>query len=182
VPLDALRWFAAQAKGPRAPKQVQIEAAPPGVRFSALVDLMGTAIRASAELYIERVRVDDGQLLVDVRLAGVALCVVDDTAVSPIAALLKSGALDLSKPGNLVAYMPKRPPMLIDAKDDRLVLDLLRHPKLARNAHAKRLAAILQPLFHVEAVQTDEREHLAVLLRAFPQGVGHAFETVRRYL
>jgi hypothetical protein len=182
VPLDALRWFAARARGPRAPKDVQIEAAPPGVRFSATVNLMGTAIRASAELYIERVNFGDDALRVEVRLAGVALTLLDPGADSPIAALLKSGALDLSKPGNLVAYMPKRPAVLVEAKDDRIVLDLFKHPKLAKNARAQRIAALIEPLLRVEAVQTDEAEHLDVRLRPFPQGVGYAFETVRRHL
>ncbi len=61
---------------------------------------------------------------------------LDETSESPVAALLRSGALDLSKPGNLAAYMPKRPAMLVAAKDDRVTLDLMRHPKFAKDAPA----------------------------------------------
>ncbi len=56
VPLDALRWLASQIKGKKAPKDLQIEAVPPGVRIGATLSLMGTVVRASAILYIRDVR------------------------------------------------------------------------------------------------------------------------------
>ena len=121
---------------------------PPGVRLGASLDLMGTPVRASAVVYIERVRANATELCLEIRLAEVSLKVTDDTSTTPIAALLKSGALDLSKPGNLVMYMPKRPPILVDAKDDRIVIDLMRHPKFAKNETAQRLVRVLAPLGH----------------------------------
>ena len=45
---------------------------------------------------------------------------------------MKSGALDLSKPGNMVAFMPKRPAALVDAKDDRITL-AVKIPSIASN-------------------------------------------------
>jgi hypothetical protein len=124
LPLDALRWVAARAGGRKAPKDVQIEAVPPGVRVGATIDLMGTVVRASAVLYIEDVRIDTTQLRIETRLADVALKLLSESD-SPVATLLKSGALDLSKPGNLVAYMPRRPPFIIEAEGDRSVLEVM---------------------------------------------------------
>lgn len=182
LPLDALRWLVGQMQGKHAPRDVQIDAAPPGVRIAATMELMGTEVRASTVVFIERVVAADPEFLIEIRLAEVSLVLADESAETPIAALLKSGALDLSKPGNLAAYMPKRPAMLVDARDDRIVLDLLKHPKLAHNGRARKLLGLVQPIVRIETVRTDPAEHLDVSLRAFPAGFGSAVQEIRRQL
>jgi hypothetical protein len=178
VPIAALRWLAIKGVGKKAPKDVQIDAVPPGVRLSASLDLMGTPVRASALVYVERVRLNEQELVLEIRLAEVSLKVTDETSTTPIAALLRSGALDLSKPGNLAAYMPKRPPILVDAKDDRIVIDLMKHAAFARSANAQRLVRVLAPLVSVSGIETGP-EHLDVALRPFPQGVAEVITRVR---
>jgi hypothetical protein len=181
VPLDALRFFAGRAKGKKAPKDLVLEAVPPGLRVAATVDLMGTPVRAGATVFIERVSITPEELRFEIRLAGVSLKVPDDAPESPIAALLRSGALDLSKPGNLAAYMPKRPALLVEAKDDRVVIDLMRHPKIAKNPRAIRAVALLAPLLTVAGIESDS-EHLDVTLRAFPDGLKEAVGGLRKVL
>jgi len=181
VPLAALRWLAVKGAGKKAPKDVQLEAVPTGVRVAASLDLMGTPVRASAVVYIERVRANATELCLEIRLAEVSLKVTDETSSTPIAALLKSGALDLSKPGNLAAYMPKRPPILVDAKDDRIVIDLMRHPKFAKNEAAQRLVRVLAPLVTVSGIES-ESQHLDVALRPFPDGVAEVLARVRNLI
>jgi hypothetical protein len=178
VPIAALRWMAVKGVGKKAPKDVQIDAVPPGVRVAASLDLMGTPVRASAVVYVERVRANATELVFEIRLAEVSLKVTDESSATPIAALLKSGALDLSKPGNLAAYMPKRPPILIDAKDDRVVIDLMKHPKFSRSANAQRLVRFLAPLITVSGIETGP-EHLDFALRPFPEGVADVLTRVR---
>jgi hypothetical protein len=179
VPLDALRFFAGRAGGKKGPKDLILEAVPPGLRVRATVELMGTPVRADATVFIERVSINAEELRFEIRLANVALKVADDAPESPIAALLRSGALDLSKPGNLAAYMPKRPALLVDAKDDRIVIDLMRHPKIAKNPRAIRTLAVLAPLLTVAGIESDS-EHLDVTLRAFPDGLREAVGGLRR--
>jgi hypothetical protein len=181
LPLDALRWLAGQARGKSAPKDVQIEAVPPGIRVGASVDAMGTPVRASAVIFIERIRLNPEELRFEVRLADVSLKVLDDKADSPVAALIKSGALDLSKPGNLAAYMPKRPPVLVEAADDRIVVDLMKDPKIARNPKISRIIGLVTPLVGIRAIETDW-EHLDDALSPFPEGIGEALEAVRSVL
>ena len=178
VPLAALRWLAIKGAGKKAPKDVQIEAVPPGVRLSASLDLMGTPVRASGVVYVERVQLNELELRFELRLAEVSLKVTDENSTTPIAALLKSGALDLSKPGNLAAYMPKRPPILVEAKDDRIVIDLMKHPKFSRSGNAQRLLRVLAPLLTVSGIETGP-EHLDVALQPFPQGVAQVIARVR---
>lgn len=179
LPLDALRWIAGRTNGSGTARHVEIAAVPPGVRLGASFDLMNTPLRASADIFVERIAVASDKLLFEVRLANVKLNVEDPTVESPLAALLRSGALDLSKPGNLVHYMPKRPPLLVEARDDRIVIDLLLHEKFAKSRSFKRWVGRITPLLTLHAIETDS-SHLDVALRAFPDGLDSAFENLRR--
>jgi hypothetical protein len=181
LPIAALRWLATNLGGKKAPQDVEISAVPPGVRVAATVDLMGTTVRASAIVIIQSLKLDAETLRIEIKLREVALKCLDDRQETPVAALLRSGALDLSKPGNLAAYMPRRPALLVEAQGDRIVLDLMKHPKLARDARLKRALHALVPLVTVAAIESDP-EHLDVALRAFPDGLGEVVAGFRRAL
>jgi hypothetical protein len=178
VPMDTIRYFARElGGGPKAPKDVVIEAAPPGIRVGATVDAMGTPIRAAAVVYIEELDVSTEQIRIGLRIEGLTLTVQGDSA-SPVAGLLKSGALDLSKPGNLVAFMPKRPPALIDAKDDRLVVDLMKVPQIAENPKVRQALQVVTPVFGVRALKTKD-DHLDLHLKADISGLPVAVAAAR---
>jgi len=181
VPIAALRWAAGRLGGKKAPRDVEIHAVPPGVRVGATVDLMGTTVRAKATVFVDDLRLGADTLRIELRLADVSLKVLDDTQDTPVAALLKSGALDLSKPGNLAAYMPKRPALLVEARDDRIVLDLMKHPKIAHDERLRRAISVLLPLVTVRAIETDP-EHLDIALRALPEGFGEVVLGLKRGL
>jgi hypothetical protein len=182
LPLAALRWLAAElSAGRRGPEDLELEAVPPGIRAAATLDLMGNRIRASAVVTVDEVRFNADELRVGLRLADVSVALRAEAKDSPVATLLKSGALDLSKPGNLAAYMPKRPAMLVEAKDDRVVLDLMKLPAVAQNPKLIRAIRMLTPVLSVSSVETDW-EHLDVVLEAFPQGVADAVQEMRRAL
>jgi hypothetical protein len=168
LPLSGIRWLAGRLGGSRAPKDLQIDSVPPGLRFAASLDLMKTPVRASAVVYIEDIRMNDDEIRVEVRLSDVALRLTGESD-SAVATLLKSGALDLSKPGNLVAVMPKRPKAIIEARDDRIVLDLMNVPKLASNPRVRDILSILTPALGVRSIRTDS-DDLVVALRASPIG------------
>src|SRR6478736_6337282 len=153
VPLAALRWFAGQAKpSKKAPKDIEIGTAPPALRLSASVDAMGTPVRASAAVRIDEVSVSADSIRIGVRLNDVRLSLLAESD-SPVATLIKSGALDLSKPGNLVKYIPKRPAAVVEADGDRIVVDLMRVPALAKNEKVKAILAIVAPILGVRAVE-----------------------------
>jgi hypothetical protein len=178
VPMDAVRYFAREfGGGPRAPKEVVIEAAPPGLRLAATVDAMGTPLRAVAVVYVEELDISTTQLRIGLRVEGLTLTVLGDSP-SPIAGLIKSGALDLSKPGNLVAFMPKRPAALVDAKDDRLVVDLMKIPTIARNPKLKRVLSVVTPVLGVRALKTRD-DHLDLHFKADISGVSQAIAAAR---
>jgi hypothetical protein len=177
VPLATLRWFAGQIQGKKAPKELEITSAPPALRFSAVVDAMGTPVRASAAIKIDEITISEEAIRVGVRLREVKLALAGESD-SPVATLIKSGALDLSKPGNLVKFVPKKPPAVVEAEGDRVVVDLMKIPKLAADPRIKRFIRVLSPVVGIRAIETD-RDHLYVKFRASPMGLPEAIGNLR---
>ena len=178
LPLAALRYLSSQAKMPRkAPKDIDISSAPPAIRISLSVDAMGTPVRATAAIRIDEIDLSPGAMRIGMRLSDVKLALLGESD-APVATLIKSGALDLSKPGNLVKFLPKRPPAIVEADGDRIVLDLMNVPAIAGNALLRRALAIVTPVVNVRAVETD-RDHLYVALKASPRGLPRAIAALR---
>jgi hypothetical protein len=179
VPLAAVRWLAARGGGHRLPSDIVVEAVPPGIRVAATLELMGSRLRASSLVFVERIRVSSEELRVELRFSEADLKLLDESK-SPLAALIRSGALDLTKVGNLVAVMPKRPPYLVEARGDRVVLDLKRHPALSTQ-RSDLLLRLITPIVTVTEVGTQP-EHLDVKLGLFAEGVQAAVDAIRDLL
>ena len=178
VPLDAIRWFVANTPPKKAaPTDVTITAQPPAVNLGATVNLMGTSVRASASVRVDELRIQPDELRVALRLSQVDMRLLGDSN-TPVAGLIKSGALDLSKPGNLVNFMPKRPDVLIDAHDDVVVIDLMKNPKFAGNFKLRRILQTLTPVVNVSVLRTDG-DFLVLGLRATPLGFPRALTAAR---
>jgi hypothetical protein len=175
VPLDALRFLVRQLKGKNAPEDVEMVAVPPGLRVAATLNAMKTKLRASATLLIEEMRLGPEELRFSLRLRHVSLAVIGQSD-SPVATLVNSGALDLSRPGKLVANLPKRPPFIVEADGDRLVIDLMRDPKLARKL--RRAAGVLTPLVTVTGVES-KGDVMTLQLACFPEGLLGALGSIR---
>lgn len=178
VPLASLRWLAGQIQGKKAPKEVEIDSTPPALRFSAVIDAMGTPLRAGASIKIDEVHISADSIRVGIRLRDVKLAVLSDVE-SPVSMLVRSGALDLSKPGNVVKFLPKKPPAIVEAEDDRIVLDLMQVPKIASNKALRKALSVIAPVLGVGAIETDD-DHLYVKLKATPAGLGEALGALRR--
>jgi hypothetical protein len=179
VPIDGIRWLLEQiARGGKVQDPVITEV-PPGIRITATIDLMKTPVRASAVVYIDRMVITPAQIRIETRLEEIWMEVQGDVQ-SPIAALIRSGALDLSKPGNLAKYMPL-PPSIVEARDNRIVLDLMKDPKIAANPMVRRVLPLVTPLLTAYALETDD-DHLEVVFRPLPEGLRPAASAIRRHL
>jgi hypothetical protein len=179
VPLAALRWFAARASGRHAPQDIRIETVPPGIRLGATLRIMGATVRTSALVFVDGVRLGRSELRLELRFSEVELELLDH-AKSPLSSLLRSGALDLTKLGNLVAVMPRRPAFVVEAEGDRIVIDLKRHPAF-QGARTETLLALITPLVTITGVATDH-EHVDVELGVLEQGVAAAVASWRSIL
>jgi hypothetical protein len=179
VPIAALRWLSSQTKLPKkAPRDIDIGSAPPAVRISLSVDAMGTPVRASAAIRVDQIDLSPDAMRIGLKLSEVKLALIGESD-SAIATLIKSGALDLSKPGNLVKFLPKRPPSIIEADGDRIVIDLMKMPAIAGNGRLRRALAIITPVMSVRAIEAD-RDHVYVAFRASPRGLPRALAALRR--
>lgn len=180
VPLDALRWFIANTPpSKKAPQDVTISPRPPAIGIGATVDLMGTTVRAGASIRVDRIEVSDTQFKVTLRLSDVTMKVLGES-FTPVAGLIKSGALDLSKPGNLAKYMPL-PPTVVEARDNRIVIDLMKDPKIAGNPMVQRILPLITPVVTAYGLETDD-DHLEVMFRPLPDGLRPAASAIRRHL
>ena len=178
VPLAALRWLGQQAERSGKVQDFKIDSVPPGLRLSGDLDAMNTPIRASAIIFVERVVFNDEELTVALRLEEVMLK-LNGESDSPIAALIKSGALDLSNPGTLVNFMPGRSPVLAEANGNRIVLDLMRDPNVGKNPLVRRAVSLLTSFVTLHGVETDTK-HLDIAFRALPTGLGGAAQSIRK--
>jgi hypothetical protein len=179
VPLAALRYLSSQARLPKkAPRDIDIGSAPPALRLSLSIDAMGTPVRASAAVRIDEIELSSETMRIGLKLSDVRLALLGESE-TPVATLIKSGALDLSKPGNLVKFVPKRPPAIVEADGDRIVIDLMKVPAVADNFLLRRALAVVTPVVNVRAVETD-RDHLYVALRASPRGLPRALAALRQ--
>lgn len=178
VPLAALRWLGQQAERNGKVEDFHIDSVPPGLRLSGNLDAMNTPIRASAIIFVERVVFNDEELTVALRLEEVMLK-LNGESDSPVAALIKSGALDLSNPGTLVNFMPGRSPVLAEANGNRIVLDLMRDPNIGKNHLVRRAVSLLTSFVTLHGVETDTK-HLDIAFRALPTGLGGAAQSIRK--
>ncbi len=164
IPIDGLRWLAEHVLPQTLfPIGLSVEAAPPMIRLGAEVNAMGTPLRASLCLGVDEVVINADALRLSLRVADVDLQMAGES-VSPLAVLIKSGVLDLSRPGDLVHHLPMRPPVIAEAEGDRIVFDLFKIPLVAVNPAVRVAAALLSAVLSVEAIEADE-ERLYVVLR-----------------
>lgn len=174
LPLDALRWLASRAKGKKAPRDVVIGAKPPALTVGATIDLMGNPVRVQTAIRVEELRLGPEELRVTLRLSDFSIGALDPN--SPAQQLFN--AIDKSKPANLVNFLPKRSPALVEAKDDLLVLDLMKLPKIAENPQVKRALGVITPVLVIREIATQD-DHLLVSWMPRPQGLTAAVQALR---
>jgi hypothetical protein len=173
IPIDVLRWGAAQlGSNAKAPKDLDLGTSPPGLRIGATVDALGTPIRASGLVRFDEVVVSRSSIRLGIRLNDLKLMLTGESD-SPLAILIKSGMLDLSKLSNVLRVLPKRLPVLVEAEGDRVVVDLLGIPSLANNARLRRALSVLTPVLAIRAIETED-DYLYVSLSATPGGIREA--------
>ena len=180
VPLAAFRYLAQELIDASKAEDVEIAAEPPGLRLAGTFDLMHTRVRGGAVLFIDRVVVSGTELRVELRLEDVALKPVDPKKTQ-ISALLRANALDLSRPGDLIANLPDMPPMIVSAVGNRIALDLMQVPKLARDMRVRHALGMVTSLISLDRVETHT-DHFDLAFRPLPQGFSAVVDAVGEHL
>jgi hypothetical protein len=78
-----------------------------------------------------------------------------------------------------VKFLPRRPPAIVEAEDDRIVVDLMKVPSFARNTILRRALAVVTPMVGVRQVETVQ-DHIYIALRVRPRGLGQTIAALRR--
>lgn len=180
LPLAAFRWLITHVLGAANGMDPVVEAAPPGLKVAATLEKMETKMRAHATIYITRIDISAHEMRMELRLEGVRIDVLSERRTI-VSALINSGALDVSRPGDLVNELPGIPPFVVEAEGHRLVLDLMRAPQLANNPLVRHALGLASSVITLHGVQTDE-DHLDVVFRALPRGGSAAFNAVQDHL
>ena len=176
LPLDAFRWLASELMRGEAPMELELESRPPGIFVAGNVELAGSLVRASAVLFIDRVVIDETQIRFELRVESMQLVPLEGKK-SPLNALLRATMLDLSRPGDLIEHLPGIPDVIVEAHDNRLIIDLAKVPRIAEDPRLRQIVGFLSALVTVDAVQSDEA-HLDLRFRPIPRGVSSAIEAV----
>jgi hypothetical protein len=130
VPLVLVRELLERLAKPAGVSAVDVEARPPGVMIRARLRALGAELRVGAALTVEAPVHSPAPWRVAVRVRDVELSVLEGS--SALSALIASGSLNLSRIGDLLARLPRRPAFVAGAERDSVVLDLLRLPFLNR--------------------------------------------------
>lgn len=173
VPMDAVNWLLHKVAAGKLPSDLMLTAEPPGIRVSATLEVMGTRLGLAATLTVEQVLFSLGSIRVELRVRDLSIKPQGD---SPMVQMLSM--MDLSKPGDLLNFMPMRPPMILDAQGDLFVLDLMKLPKLARNEMAQRIVAAMSEVLAIREFATED-DLLVIGLRAMPLGLMSAISHLR---
>ena len=173
LPMDAVTWLLGKLSRGKQPEDLSLVAVPPGVRFAATFNVMGAPVFVSAVVSIDAVQLSAESVRVNLHVRELA---VKPPADSPMTAMLMM--MDLSKPGDMLAFLPFRPQAILSAAGDEFVLDLLQLPKLKSNAMAKRIVAALSEVLSIREFGTED-DMLVVGLRAMPSGIVSALGHLR---
>ncbi len=165
VPLDGVHWLLGRATRGKLPSDLQLLPVPPGVHVSATLDVMGTSLAVGATVSVDSVLFSAESIRMQVRVRDLS---IKPDPSSPMAGMI--AMMDLTKPGDLLNFMPTRPPIILDAQGDLFVLDLMKLPKLAKNPLARRLVAALSEVLAIRELRTED-DLLVVGFRPMPLGL-----------
>jgi hypothetical protein len=178
IPLDLVRWGATLIpSGDKSPKDVTVIAQSPALGLGATANIMGTELRVDAALLIDAIDATNEAVKVTFRVRDLRASVLNNLQGN-LAKLLASGALNLSKPASLLNFVPKRPPAILEAKEDRFVIDLLRFPQLAENPAFQKALRAVTPILAIGDIRT-EGDLLLIGLRANPRGLKESLQALR---
>jgi hypothetical protein len=129
IPLSTIRGRVAQVADKVA---LEIEPASPGLRIRGEAHALGAPIAFSARIDADGVYIEGERRTVRLRLSEVDLSTSED-APGPLAAAIREGKIDTNNPATLIGNMITLPDVIVEAKGQEVVLDLMRVPAIQRD-------------------------------------------------
>jgi hypothetical protein len=138
LPIPLLQWAIDRRPRGKGPDRIELFHADPALGLELTVDLYGTKLDVRCELTIEAIEPRSDALNLALRVKNLRLSAPQG---SPAAMMVQS--LDLSRPAAMMNMMPQKHAALVEANDDRFVLDLLKIEALANNSALRRVLTAL---------------------------------------
>lgn len=175
IPLDLLRWGSTLVPDNQA-KDLTVLAQPPALGVGATLNLMGTELRVDGAITFEQIDATTDSLRVSFKVGDLRASVLNNLQGN-LAKLLASGVINLKKPASLLNFVPKKPPFLVEAKDDRFVLELMKVPKLAQNPRIQKALAAVTPVLQIAQIRTED-DLLVIGLNIQPRRIFEAVQAL----
>lgn|GEM_PF-2395867 len=111
---------------------LEIEPASPGLRVRGRAHALGAPIAFAARIDADGIHVQGDRRTVRIRLSEVELS-TNESAPGPLADAIRNGLIDTHNPATLIGNMTSLPEMVIEAKGQDVLIDLMRLPRIARD-------------------------------------------------
>jgi hypothetical protein len=146
-PAQVLQWLVGTLRGrisiplsvvserlPRPSEKLALEVEPasPGLRIRGKAYALGAPIVFAVRVDADGVHVEGQRRTVRLRLSEVELSTPSD-APGPLARAIRDGSIDTDNPATLLGNLVSLPDMVVEAKGQELVIDLMRIPALRRD-------------------------------------------------
>lgn len=175
IPLSLLRSRMADLSEKVA---LEIEPVSPGVRVQGEAHALGAPIGFAARIDADGVHVEGEQRTIRVRLSEVELSTTQD-APGPLADAIRNGMIDTDNPGTLIGNMISLPEMVIEARGQHVVIDLMRVPAIQRDEMLSAAIAAATSYLCVTGIHISD-DAIELQLGLLPGGVKEALLSTAR--
>jgi hypothetical protein len=134
---------------------LEIEPASPGLRIRGEAHALGAPIAFAARIDADGVHIEGERRTVTIRLSEVELSTSDD-APGPLADAIRSGMIDIDNPATLIGNMIALPDVIVAAKGQEVVLDLMRVPAIRRDEMLRAAIAAATSYLCVKGIRISD--------------------------
>jgi hypothetical protein len=169
IPLSLIRGRMARLSGK---VTLEIEPANPGLRVHGKAYALGAPIEFAVRIEADGVLVEDRRRTVRIRLSEVELSTTED-APGPLADAIRNGLIDTRNPATLIGNMVSLPDMVVEAKGQDVVIDLLRIPAIDHDVMLRAAIAAATSYLCVREIRVSE-DAIELRLGLLPGGLKEA--------
>jgi hypothetical protein len=134
---------------------LEIEPASPGLRIRGEAHALGAPIAFAARIDADGVHIEGERRTVTIRLSEVELSTSED-APGPLADAIRNGMIDIDNPATLIGNMITLPDMIVAAKGQEVVLDLMRVPAIQRDEMLRAAIAAATSYLCVKGIRISD--------------------------
>jgi hypothetical protein len=157
---------------------LEIKSVSPGLRIQGEAHALGAPIAFSARIDADGVYIEGERRTVRLRLSEVELSTSED-APGPLADAIRNGKIDTDNPATLIGNMITLPDVIVEAKGQDVVLDLMRVPALQRDEMLRAAIAATTSYLCVKEIRVSD-DAIELQLGLLPGGPREAVLSTAR--